>query len=288
MFNHANHWSGNIRQLVFVTAIFVMPYQLTPFAQEINKDQNVESGPARNIENSAATTDEPALAKDASDILTRMTDFISAAPSFSFVSDTGHEVMGSNGQVLEFGSHLTLTIQRPARAIGRFDSRNGDTSTTVLDGESISVSSITDKIYLYDTTRQPGDIDSSLEFLAQQLGVPRQLRDFFSSDLTASLGSAVQSGYYVGESMISGVSCDHLALRGEKKDVQVWITRGDEPVPRRIVITYRELEGQPRYWTQFVEWDLSPELSDTTFTFSPPEGATRIQFFVDVPQKESK
>ena len=53
--------------------------------------------------------------------------------------------------------------------------------------------------------------------------------------------------------MISGVMCDHLALRSEKEDVQVWIARGDEPVPRRIVIAYRELEGQPQFWAQFTE-----------------------------------
>jgi hypothetical protein len=152
-----------------------------------------------------------------------------------------------------------LTIQRPSKAIGRFDSRNGDSSTTVLDGEAISVLSVTDNINVYDTTRQPGDIDASLEFLAKQLGAPRQLRDFFSKDLTASLGSAVQSGYYVGESLISGVLCDHLALRGEKEDVQVWIARGDEPVPLRIVISYREMEGRPQFWAQFIEWDFSPE-----------------------------
>jgi len=265
MSKHAKHWKGKIGRLFFVTVIFVMPYQM------------------------AATAAEPVLSEEAAKIMARMTDFISAAPSFSLVSDIGYEVTQDNGQVLEFGSRLTLAIQRPSRAIGRFNSRNGDTSTTILDGESISISAVSgsmENIDVYDTTRQPGDIDSSLEFLARQMGAPRQLRDFFSRDLTASLGSAVRSGYYVGESMISGVSCDHLALRGEKEDVQVWITRGDEPVPRRIVITYRELEGQPRFWTQFVEWDLSPEMSDTTFTFSPPEGATRIRFFSDTPGKE--
>lgn len=125
----------------------------------------------------SATTDESALAKDALDILTRMTDFISGEPAFSLVSDTGHEVMHKNGQLIEFGSRLTLTIQRPSQAIGRFDSRDGDSSTTVLDGEAIWVYSA--KENMYDTTRQPGDIDASLDFLAKQLGVPRQLRDFF-------------------------------------------------------------------------------------------------------------
>jgi hypothetical protein len=264
MSKHAKHWRRKIRRLVFVTAIFVMPYQL------------------------AATAAEPVLSEDAARIMARMTDFIAGAPAFSLISDTGNEIRQKNGHVLEFGSHLTLAIQRPSQAIGRFESRNGDISNIVLDGMTLSIYGAIDDNYFYDTTQQSGDIDSSLEFLANQLGVPRQLRDFFSKDLTALFGRAVQSGYYVGESTISGVVCDHLALRGDKEDVQVWIARGAEPVPRRIVITYRQIEGQPRFWAQFTEWNFSPELSDTTFTFSPPEGAERVRLFVEISGEKSK
>jgi len=259
-----------MKLLVILTLILIVVVQLFAHGAEIDSD------------------DEPALSEEASQILARMTDFISEAPAFSLISDTGHEVTQKNGHVLEFGSHLTLSIQRPSQGIGRFESRNGDISDIVLDGTTLSIYGAIGDIYVYDATRQPGDIDSSLEFLANQTGVPRQLRDFFSKDLTASLGSAVVSGYYVGVSKIAGVMCDHLALRGDEADVQVWIARGDEPVPRRIVITYRELEGQPQFWVQFIEWDFSPELSDTTFTFSPPEGAKRIRLFSDAPEEESK
>jgi len=275
-----------MNRLILLFLISVLPFQLSARAQEINTNQDVESGPARSIENSAATPGEPLLAKDASDILTRMTNFISAAPAFTMVSNTGNEVTQTNGHVLEFGSRLTVAIQRPSQAIGRFESRSGDISIIVLDGKTLSAYGTKEGILAYDATRQPGDIDTSLEFLSNQLGAPRQLRDFFSKDLTASLGSAVKSGYYVGESRISGVMCDHLALRGDKEDVQVWIAQGDEPVPRRIVITYRELEGQPRFWAQFVEWNFSPEFSDTAFIFSPAGGATRIHFFTDVPGED--
>jgi hypothetical protein len=233
------------------------------------------------------TAAEPVLSEDAAKIMVRMTNFISGAPAFSLTSDTGHEIRQENGHVLEFGSHLTLTIQRPSQATGRFESRNGDISNIVLDGKTLSIYGAIDDISFYDTTRQPGDIDSSLEFVADQVAIPRQLFDFFSNDLTASLLSAVESGYYVGESTISGVVCDHLVLRGDKEDVQVWIARGAEPVPRRIVISYRQIEGQPRFWAQFTEWNFSPELSDSTFTFSPPEGAERIRLLEDIPGEKS-
>jgi hypothetical protein len=269
-----------MKYLVMLTLVLAVPEQLSVFAQEGEIRQEVETAGTSRPSESDLSTPEPALSQDASRIMMRMTDFISAAPAFSIVSDTGHEVRQKNGHVLEFGSLLTLVIQRPSQANGRFDSRAGDSVTTILDGQAIWVYSAKENIY--DTTQQPGDIEASLDTLANQLEVPRQLFDFFSNDLTASLAAAVKSGYYVGESMISGVLCDHLALRGEKEDVQVWIAQGDEPVPRRIVITYREIEGQPQFWAQFISWDFSPDLSDTTFKFSPPQGTKRVRFFTDI------
>ena len=67
------------------------------------------------------------------------------------------------------------------------------------------------------------------------------------------MSSLVKSGYYVGESRIAGVLCDNLALRSEDEDVQLWITKGSNPAPRRIVVTYTKIGGQPQFWAQFVE-----------------------------------
>ena len=110
---------------------------------------------------------------------------------------------------------------------------------------------------------------------------------FLSEDLTASLSRA-KSGYRVGESNIAGVLCDHLALRNDDLDVQVWIEIGSQPVPRRIVITHKELQGQPRVWVNFTEWDFSPELSERIFTHSPPQHAERVDFLADTLGEETE
>jgi hypothetical protein len=79
------------------------------------------------------------------------------------------------------------------------------------------------------------------------------------------------------------VPCDHLAVRTSKGvDFQVWVAQGSEPLPRRIVITYKEETGQPQFWADLSDWNLSPEISDTLFTFTPPAGADRIQFLAGV------
>ena len=133
-----------------------------------------------------------------------------------------------------------------------------------------------------------GEIDDALDFLAEELQRPIPLRDFFESDPGSVLTAKIESGIYVGESMLAGVLCDHLAMRNDKVDFQIWIAQGDEPLPRRIIITYKNEEGQPQFWGQFIEWETSPKINDETFTYTPSEKAERIPFAVVDAEMPSK
>jgi hypothetical protein len=276
-----------MRRLILLTVFSLGPYQLPAGAAQTDAEVDLGTTSADSSGNPQVTLDRPALSREASEILVHMTDFIAAAPVFTMIGHGGNEELQQDGQLLEFGAHLTLAIQRPSQANLRIDTRDGANATLILDGETISIYSVKDNMYVYDTTRQPGDINTSLDFLAAQFGIPRQLGFFLSKDFTASL-SRVKSGYRVGESIIDGVMCDHLALRNEKLDVQVWIEKGNEPAPRRIVITHKELQAQPSVWVQFTEWDFSPDLSERIFTHSPPQDAERVGFLADMPAKESE
>jgi len=276
-----------MRRLILLAVFLLGPHQLLAGAAQTDAEKDLGTTPADSSGNPQVTMDRPALSREASEILVHMTDFIAAAPAFTMIGHGGNEELQQDGQLLEFGAYLTLAIQRPSQANLRIDTRSGVNATLILDGEAISIYSVKDNMYVYDTTRQPGDINTSLDSLAAQFGVPRQLGFFLSKDLTASLSRA-KSGYRVGESIIDGVMCDHLALRNEKLDVQVWIEKGNEPAPRRIVITHKELQGQPSVWVQFTEWDFSPELSERIFTHSPPQDAERVDFLADMPGKDSE
>ena len=272
-----------MKRFVLPLLISVVTLQTSVRAQVTDTSYDVDSASAYSTDGSPATMDGPELSKEVSDILTRMTEFISGASAFTLVADMGHEVLQRNGQRLEFGSHITASLRRPSQANVRFDNRDGENATIILDGDAISVFSTRGNAYIYDTTRQPGDIDASFVFLADQLVTPDQLNHFFSIDLTDSMRRLVKSGYYIGEATIAGVLCDNLALRNEGEDVQLWIAKGDKPVPRRIVVTYKNVEGQPQFRAQFVEWEFSPDLPDGIFSFSPPAHAERVDFFRDTP-----
>jgi hypothetical protein len=75
-----------------------------------------------------------------------------------------------------------------------------------------------------------------------------------------------------------------LAGRTETVDYQVWITEGAQPLPLRVVLTYKNAEGQPQFQAHFSDWNLSPEIQDSQFAFAPPEGARKISFLAQLPQ----
>jgi hypothetical protein len=72
-------------------------------------------------------------------------------------------------------------------------------------------------------------------------------------------------------------------LRGDTADLQLWITRTGDPLPQRLVITYRLALGQPQYTASLTEWNLAPDVPDSAFTFTPAPGAREIPFLVRRP-----
>jgi hypothetical protein len=65
----------------------------------------------------------------------------------------------------------------------------------------------------------------------------------------------------------------------------MWIAEGDKPLLRRIALTYREAEGQPRFWADFSDWDLAPKFPESAFSFEPPSGARALPFAMEVIRK---
>jgi hypothetical protein len=76
---------------------------------------------------------------------------------------------------------------------------------------------------------------------------------------------------------VGGVTCDHYAYRQPGIDWQVWIQKGDFPLPRRIVVTTTTDEARPQY-TSVLSWNLAPSYNEATFSFAPPPGVNKVPF----------
>jgi hypothetical protein len=60
--------------------------------------------------------------------------------------------------------------------------------------------------------------------------------------------------------------------------MQLWIAQGAQPLPRRVVITYKNAPGQPQFRADFYDWSVAPQADAAAFTFVPPAGAEQIMY----------
>ena len=129
---------------------------------------------------------------------------------------------------------------------------------------------------VYATVPSPGTIDAALAYYTRDLRMRLPLRELFAADLPQRLKGDLGSARLVGEETVAGVGTEHVAFRDKMVDVQLWIARDGDPLPQRIVITYRLAAGQPQFQADFHGWTLTPDVPDSAFTFVPPPDAERI------------
>jgi hypothetical protein len=222
-------------------------------------------------------TGGPAAAQDdaqAMPALKRATEFLAKAQRFSVTVDIGFDVVQDSGQKIEFGETRKIVLRRPDRIRVDNVQRSGGKNGVLYDGKALTVFNTKDKVYA--RVEKPGTADDIIGFLLNDLEMRLPLAEMLDSRIATVLPSMLREGDYVERSEVDGVVCDHVAFRGDEADVQLWIAQGAQPLPRRVVITYRREDGRPQFWAQFRDWNLAPETPDSLFTFTPPADATSI------------
>jgi len=212
--------------------------------------------------------------KSATTRIEAMANLLAKAQRLGVTVECTYDVVQDSGQKIEFGERRVLTVRRPDRA--RFDvtRRDGSRRGLLFDGTQLTVFDLDEKVYA--TAQKPGTVDAALAYYTRDLKMRLPLRELFAADFPQHLKDVLGSARLVGKEAVGGVATDHVAFRGDTADVQLWIARDGDPLPQRLVITYRLAEGQPQFEADFHGWTFNPDVPDSAFTFVPPAGAEKI------------
>jgi hypothetical protein len=214
------------------------------------------------------------------EILMRMANYLAQAPSFSVSVSSGYDAIQEDGQRIEFGERRKILLQRPDRLRVEVERSDGDRGLVLFDGRAITAFKIDENVYA--RVEKPGSVEGAVVYLVRDLQMKIPLALMFLTTLPGELENRVESVAYVEENTLFDVLTDHLAARTEEIDFQVWVAQGEQPLPRRVVITYRNASGQPQFRADFTDWNLAPEAGVAHFTFTPPAGAEQIPFLAPV------
>lgn len=222
------------------------------------------------LESAEATA--PAVEPEALDALHRMGNYLRTLETFSVRADSTLDEVTDDGMKLQFAGTLSGAIRRPDRFVLEVDTDRKHRRFT-YDGKSLTMYDT--RGGYYTTIPAPPTIRETLDEVSDRYDIQLPLMDLFSWGEDPSSEQAIREAAIIGPSDVKGVTCDHVAVRQENVDWQVWIQQGDRPLPRRIVITTLSDPQQPQY-TATLTWNTDPKFTPSTFLFTPPSNAHKI------------
>jgi hypothetical protein len=194
--------------------------------------------------------------------------------SFKFDSESVMEVVTKEGQKIQGLAESSVAIQRPDKLrVDRMGPLGG--GSIYYDGKTFTFFGKRDN--LYATAPAPDNLDATIDFAREKLSIDAPAADLIYKDPYAVLMEDAVSGKSLGAAMVGDRTCHHLAYRGTETDWQIWVEEGQKALPCRFVITSKKVTGQPEFMITMTNWKEQPLQADS-FTFEPPEGATKIQF----------
>ena len=202
-----------------------------------------------------------------------MSDFLASQKSITFDMQSNLEVVTTDGQRLALASSGALEISRPDKI--RLERKGGFADIeAVFDGKTLSL--LGRNLNLYAQIPMAGDIDQMVGEMRDKYGRPLPAADLLMSDSYKQIMPEVKDLKYLGPGVILGQTCEHVAMRADDVDLQLWIAQGDKPYPCRYTITSRTVPGEPQYTVDIWNWKSSPDASTADFTFKPPAGAQQV------------
>ncbi len=229
----------------------------------------------------AAETDAPGISNEAFigseaiRLLRQMGKYLGAAREFSFRADITDDVVLSNAQKIQNGGIASVEVRRPNKLHVRYS--GDDRQTQVLyDGKNFAIHDLARLVYT--KTNVPPTIDAALDKIFDQYDVSVPVADLIYEDPYRILIKNVETGFLVGRTLINGTATFHLAFTQKEIDWQIWIEDGAQPLPRKLLITYKNEIGSPQYTAILSGWNFQPRLSEAFAEFHPLSKSYEIKF----------
>lgn len=210
---------------------------------------------------------------DARRILKSMSDYVGSQQIIELTFDSDIEVITPELEKIQFTNSGGALVSRPdkirAHRLGAYSEVEMvfDGTTVSIDGKSLNG---------YAQFEAAGTIDTLFHALREGHGVALPGADLLLSNSYDVLIEGVLEAKHIGQGVIGGVECHHLAFRNFDTDWQLWVEVGEQPIPRKMVITSKTVNSAPQYTIQITSWTTNVKPRPGVFLFTAPEGAEEL------------
>jgi hypothetical protein len=223
----------------------------------------------------ASSAAVPAISPGAVAAMDRMGNFLGSLRAFTVRAETSTDEVLYGGAKVQYQGWFDLMVRWPDRLRVTFQRDGQDPQEYFYDGTSLTVWIKAQNVWA--SIPAPGTIADLIAMMHERYALPMPLEDLLLDGAKRKILQDVVAGVVIGPSRVMGVPCEHLGFHQADVDWQIWIAQGDQPLPRKYLITTLAEQSQPQH-SEVLTWDLSPKVDDAMFAFTPPAGAQRIVF----------
>lgn len=222
----------------------------------------------------STTRETPAIDPTAVEALRRMGAYLRTLKSFGVVVDAAKDEVSASGQKIQYSGTVNYLVRPPnaLRAEIRTDRKQ---RIIYYDGKTLTV--YAPRMHYFAQAPAPPTIMAMLDSAKDKFDLELPLSDLFTWGTANDGTKDLTAARLVGPAYVRGVDADQYAFRQPGADWQVWIKRGDTPLPLRLVITTTDVAQQPQYAASF-SWNTAARTENAAFAFVPPRDAVKIRF----------
>jgi hypothetical protein len=204
-------------------------------------------------------------------ILKAMSDYVTSQKTLSVTYDSDVEVITPTLQKIQFTSSGQVQLSRPDKL--RAARIGGYTDVEIVfDGKTLTVNNKDGKAFAQ--VEASGSVDQLIDTLRDKHGIAAPGADLlFSQPFEVMMADVIEMAH-VGQGVIDGVECEHLAFRNTDTDWQIWIESGARPIPRKYIITSKAVTGAPQYTLRIKDWKT--EVPAEAFAFNASQDAKKV------------
>lgn len=233
------------------------------------------SAPPASVASSA-----PAVKPQPRDVLKQMAAYLRSLDRFKVRVEKTTELILPTEQRLHADQTMDIAVQKPNRLRVNYQNLSGGRQL-FYDGKTFAL--YTPGPNVYASAAAPPTLDETLSLLEDRYRISMPIADLLFADPQSRLVQNLESETYVGRILVRGVVCHHLAFRTPEVDWEIWIEDGPRPLPRRLILTDKSVEGSPQMAAALTDWDVAPQFATDLFAFNPPPNAEKISFVDEAP-----
>ena len=238
----------------------------------------LESNPERDADIGTTADETPSTTASPESLLRQMSEALNNAGPYRFHAEINFDDVLISGQKLQYAGAVDVRVRHPD---GIFVDYRDDLSAKRFwyDGKTGTLLDVYKDVY--STADLPGNIDAAIDQLQERYSLALPLGDLISSDVFAVIDGHALAWGYIGVNDVEGTAAHHIAIVGEKADLQVWIQKEGRPLPLKIVVTYKNVPMAPQYQAVLMDWEFGAKVAGGSFEPDLPEGAQKAEFFIE-------